>query len=214
MLRAASNMPATTSSFTAFALAPGALNTGTPRADIAATGMLLVPDPARPTASRDSEMPRSCRSAERTRIACGSSTSADTANRSQGSLLSPPAEMWLTTRTRYLSVTAWFSALLCRKVGHVVHQRLDPCNRHRVVQRGPHAANRAVPLQLNKILLCRTGEEIGLQCGVGEPERNIHARPVGLLDGIEVEIGAIDEVVQQLRLCAIAFLGRREPAVL
>ena len=38
-----------------------------------------------------------CRSADRTRIACGSSTSADTANRSQGNRLSPPAEMWLRT---------------------------------------------------------------------------------------------------------------------
>ena len=39
-----------TSSFTALALAPGALNTGTPRCDISATGMLLVPAPARPMA--------------------------------------------------------------------------------------------------------------------------------------------------------------------
>ena len=53
-LRAASSMPASTSSLTALALAPGALNTGTPRADIAATGMLLVPEPARPMASTDS----------------------------------------------------------------------------------------------------------------------------------------------------------------
>jgi hypothetical protein len=52
MLRAAISMPASTSSFTALALAPGALNTGTPRALIAATGMLLVPAPARPMAAR------------------------------------------------------------------------------------------------------------------------------------------------------------------
>ena len=43
-------MPAITSSFTALALAPGALNTGTPRSLICFTGMLLVPAPARPIA--------------------------------------------------------------------------------------------------------------------------------------------------------------------
>src|SRR4029450_4140947 len=134
MLRAASNMPATTSSLTAFAFAPGALNTGTPRADMLGIGMLLVPEPARPTASRDSEISISCRSADRPKIACGSSTSADTANRSQGSRLSPPAEMWLRTRTRYLSVTAC-SALRRRELGHVVHQRLNTFDRHRVVER-------------------------------------------------------------------------------
>jgi hypothetical protein len=52
MLRAARNMPASTSSFTALAFAPGALNTGMPFFDRASTGMLLVPAPARPTARR------------------------------------------------------------------------------------------------------------------------------------------------------------------
>ena len=50
MLRAARNMPAITSSFTALALAPGALNTGMPRFESCATGMLFVPAPARATA--------------------------------------------------------------------------------------------------------------------------------------------------------------------
>ena len=44
-------MPASTSSLTAFALAPGALNTGMPRLLSFATGMLLVPAPARATAT-------------------------------------------------------------------------------------------------------------------------------------------------------------------
>ena len=44
-------MPAITSSLTAFAFAPGALNTGTPRLLSFATGMLLVPAPARATAT-------------------------------------------------------------------------------------------------------------------------------------------------------------------
>ena len=77
-LRAAISMPAITSSFTALALAPGALKTGTPRALIAATGMLLVPAPARPIACTLAGMSIECMSAERTRIASGRATSLPT----------------------------------------------------------------------------------------------------------------------------------------
>ena len=72
MLRAASNNPAITSSLTAFALAPGALKTGTPRFESMATGTLLVPAPARATASTPGAIVMACMSAERSRIACGS----------------------------------------------------------------------------------------------------------------------------------------------
>ena len=75
---AAISMPARTSSLTALALAPGALNTGTPRALIASTGMLLVPAPARPIARTLAGIAIACRSAERTRIATGSATSLPT----------------------------------------------------------------------------------------------------------------------------------------
>jgi hypothetical protein len=71
-LRAAINMLASTSSFTAFAFAPGALKTGTPRALIAATGMLLVPAPARPIARTLAGISIACISAERTSTASGS----------------------------------------------------------------------------------------------------------------------------------------------
>jgi len=54
--------------------APGALNTGTPRFDIAATGMLFVPAPARPIALTDAGIVMPCMSCERTRMASGAST--------------------------------------------------------------------------------------------------------------------------------------------
>ena len=63
--------PASTSSFTALALAPGALKTGMPRWLSFATGMLLVPAPARATASTLAGISIECTSAERTRIASG-----------------------------------------------------------------------------------------------------------------------------------------------
>jgi len=70
-LRAASSNAVSTSSLTALALAPGALNTGTPRADISVTGMLFVPAPARPIALTVPGMAMPCMSCERTMIASG-----------------------------------------------------------------------------------------------------------------------------------------------
>ena len=60
-----------TSSLTAFAFAPGALKTGMPRLESRATGMLLVPAPARATALTLAGTSISCMSAERSRIASG-----------------------------------------------------------------------------------------------------------------------------------------------
>jgi hypothetical protein len=78
-LRAAISMPASTSSLTALAFAPGALNTGMPRFESSLTGMLLTPAPARPTARSDLPNGCWCRSCERTRIAQGSFDSFTTA---------------------------------------------------------------------------------------------------------------------------------------
>ena len=73
-LREAMNSPARTSSLTALALAPGVLNTGTPRSVSASTGMLFVPAPARATARTESSMGVSWSLVERTSRASGSST--------------------------------------------------------------------------------------------------------------------------------------------
>jgi hypothetical protein len=73
-LRADNSNPASTSSFTALALAPGALNTGMPRSVMAGTGMLLVPAPARATARTDVGMSSLCMSAERSSTASGASS--------------------------------------------------------------------------------------------------------------------------------------------
>ncbi len=75
MFRAARNSPATTSSFTALALAPGVLNTGMPALEYSATGMLLVPAPARATAFTDGSIGWLCRLAERSNSASGAATS-------------------------------------------------------------------------------------------------------------------------------------------
>ena len=74
-LRAVSSIAASTSSLTALAFAPGALKTGTPRALIALTGMLLVPAPARAMASTLAGISIACMSADRTSTASGAGMS-------------------------------------------------------------------------------------------------------------------------------------------
>jgi hypothetical protein len=64
-------MPPRTSSFTALAFAPGALNTGTPRRLMTSTGMLFTPAPARPMALTLAGISALCMSAERTMTASG-----------------------------------------------------------------------------------------------------------------------------------------------
>ncbi len=73
-------MPATTSSLTALALAPGVLNTTIPRSVHAATGILLTPAPALPTAKTPSVAWASASLKLRNRIASGDSTSSPTEN--------------------------------------------------------------------------------------------------------------------------------------
>ena len=73
MSRLASSMPASTSSFTALALAPGVLKTAMPASANLSRGMLFTPAPARATAFRFAGTSISCMSAERTRMASASS---------------------------------------------------------------------------------------------------------------------------------------------
>jgi hypothetical protein len=95
MWRQASSMPASTSSFTALALAPGALNTGMPIFVSFSTGMLFTPAPARPTALSDFGISMSCILNERSRMPSGSFMSAETWNSSLGRRASPSGEMLL-----------------------------------------------------------------------------------------------------------------------
>ena len=83
------------SSFTALALAPGALNTGIPRFEYASTGILFTPLPARPTASTVSGIGTLCRLKERRRMASGWAHSGAIEYFSRGSQLRPSAGILL-----------------------------------------------------------------------------------------------------------------------
>ena len=99
---AASNKPAIASSFTAFALAPGALNTGTPRTLSFSIGMLFTPAPARPIATTDSGISMSCMSCERKIIASGCAISEATSYRSRGRRRKPATAILFNVRILYI----------------------------------------------------------------------------------------------------------------
>src|SRR5712691_1651732 len=172
-LRAARSMPARTSSFTALAFAPGALNTGTPRFDSVPTGMLFTPAPARPTALREGPNSCLCRSAERTRMACGSFASVTTAYCSAGKRFRPTWAMLFSTRISHFLARAL--AMLGFEFLHVLDEPLHSLQRHRVVDRRAHAADRTVPLQLDHATLGRPLQEEFIQGSVFQGKRHVHA---------------------------------------
>ena len=92
------SMPPMTSSFTAFALAPGALNTGTPLCANSSQGMLLVPAPALPTAATVSGIFMLCILYDRNRIASGCAISEATSYRSRGRRRNPSTAILFNVR--------------------------------------------------------------------------------------------------------------------
>src|SRR5689334_20989250 len=92
------------------------------------------------------------------------------------------------------------SAMSAFKIFEICDQCLDALDRHRVVNRGAHAANSAVSLELNHAVLLCTPQERLVERRVAELERNIHARAVLLAHGIQVERAAVKAIVQELRL--------------
>src|SRR5512134_3691548 len=213
-LRAPISSAASTSSLTALAFAPGALNTGSPRFDISATGMLLVPAPARPIALTLAGTVIECMSWERTRIA----------SRSSGNRSRPCGEMLLSVRiwNRDMSVTSvdgagplgrGLSAVAALELAQIVDQRLHAFDRHRVVDRRAHAADRAVPLELQQAALLCAFEEGSVERLVAELERHVHARAIFPRNRVRVEAARIDRVVQQLCLGDVLLLDRGQPAL-
>src|SRR5712671_515353 len=206
-LRAAISIPASTSSFTAFALAPGALKTGTPRLESAGTGMLLTPAPARPTALSDAPNSNLCRSAERTRIAVGSFASFSIRYFSEGRRFKPTCAIWLMTSTSHFFARGL--AMLRFEFLHVADQRAQALDRHGVVDRRAHPAHRAVALQLDHAPLGRALQEFLIELRILEREGHVHARAV-LLRHRVVEQGApIQVVVKQPGLFDILDFDRR-----
>src|SRR6185369_9526930 len=209
---AAISIPASTSSFTALALAPGALNTGMPRLESAATGMLLTPAPARPTARSDGPNSWRCRSCERTTIASGSAASFTTVYCSGGKRRSPTSATLLMTRIsdflgRALGMTRF-------KFFHVLNEALHAFDGHRVVDRRAHPAHRAVALELHHAALLGALEKNRIELRLLQGERHVHPRAVFLRHRVPEEGARVEEVVEKLRLLDVLLLERGEAALL
>src|SRR5437868_4758565 len=205
------SMPASTSSFTAFAFAPGALNTGTPRLESAGTGMLLTPAPARPTALSDGPNSNLCRSAERTRMASGSFASFTREYFSEN-LLSPICAIWLMTRISTFAARPL--AMLGFKFLHVVHQGADALDRHGVVDRRTHAADQPVALELHHAALRGAFQEGVVQRGIFQDKRHVHPRAVFLRHRVVEESALVEVVVEHLGLLNVLLLHDGQAAEL
>src|ERR1700694_3830313 len=119
---------------------------------------------ARPTAFSEGPNSCLCRSAERTRIACGSFASFTTVYCSAGRRFRPTWAMVLSTRISHFLLRAL--AMLGFEFLHVLEEPLHALERHGVVDRGAHAADRAVALQLDHPALGRPLQEGFIQRSV------------------------------------------------
>src|SRR5690606_21557058 len=100
------------------------------------------------------------------------------------------------------------------EVLHVVDQRLHALHRHRVVDRGAHAAGDAVSLEADQPGLARLREEGLVQRRVVQEERDVHPRTRGRVDLVAVEAaGPVDRGVEDPGLL-VAEAGERLDAAL
>src|SRR5438105_2327189 len=87
---------------------------------------------------------------------------------------------------------------------HVLHQPLQALDRHRVVDRGAHAADRAVALELHHAALRGAFQERLVELRVRQREGHVHARTVLFRHRVAVEARAVEIVVEQLALRDVA----------
>ena len=99
------------------------------------------------------------------------------------------------------------------ELAQIVDQRLHAFDRHRVVDRCAHAADRAVPLQLQQAALLRAFQKCAVERLVAQLERHVHPRAVFLAHRVVVELAGIERVVQQLRLRDVLLFDRSQPAL-
>src|SRR5450759_4073599 len=140
-------------------------------------------------------------SCERTRIASGSLTWLPTSYLPAGKRLSPTCAMLLSVRMR--NVCAMMSAVLYLKFAHEFDQCLDARERHRIVNRRAHAADRTVTLELSQPARLCLLEEYLVERFVSQPEWHIHQRAVAPRHRRVVELGLIKEIVKNRRLGAV-----------
>ena len=84
------------------------------------------------------------------------------------------------------------SGVLLLKFSHVVHQRLHARQRNGVVDAGAHAAHGLVALELQQAARLGAGQEGVVARFVAQLERHVHARAVGCINLVDVQLRGID----------------------
>src|SRR5215471_20494698 len=107
---------------------------------------------------------------------------------------------------------ARYSTVALLEVFHERDQRLDPGFGHRVVEARAHAADHAVTFEVREARGLRLLEERFVELRIRERERHVHPRTRRFLDGILVEIRAIDRGVELRRLALVDLRDRRDAA--
>src|SRR5690606_26344571 len=90
------------------------------------------------------------------------------------------------------------SAMTVLELAHVIDQCLRAFDRHRVVERGAHAAEHAMALEADQAGFARAVEEHAIERGIGQEEWNIHPGTHAGVDIVAIEAaGAVDRGVEQ-----------------
>ena len=102
------------------------------------------------------------------------------------------------------------SAVPTREVAHEIYQRLHGFERHRVVQRGAHAADRLVTFERQQAGSFGFLQKRRIECARGSVNGTF-MRERAVVDRVAIETArAVDIPVQQLGLRAIALADRGE----
>src|SRR6186713_374475 len=125
-----------------------------------------------------------------------------------------PIEAYSSRRFQLLEALAAASAsgvALLERL-HISHQRLNPFDRHGVVDRGAEAADDAVALEVEQSGAAGALQEGGVERRVGQMEADVHQRAIRGDDARPVEAAFVEAGVEEGRLGAVALGHRRQAA--
>src|SRR5688572_31999861 len=98
------------------------------------------------------------------------------------------------------------SAVPPLELAHVSDQRLYAAQSHRVVDRGAHPADGAVPREAYQSCPLGALEEICVELRACQGERHVHPRAAGRVDRVAIQRGTVDRRIDLLRLGAVELL--------
>lgn len=117
-------------------------------------------------------------------------------------------------KLEYLGFFHIFTLCLFAKLSHVVDKRIDALLGHRVVNGRAHSADQPMSFERNKPALRRALDESVVKLFARRYERHVHHRARGFVDGIAVELRAVDVIVKLGGFALVYLLHSRHAAAL